>query len=302
VNLWLPDQDGRHAVGELPAEVACSTYPRPGPAPEGILAAEFLVPSARVRWLRELIPQMGGLRVIQTVSAGVDWAIPLVQPGVRLCSARGTRDEAVAEWVTAAILASRKGLSEMRDHQLEHRWQWVQPGDLAGASVAILGYGSIGSAVEERLRPFGVGFIRIARRARPGVHAAGELRELLPQAGILIVLLPLTPGTRGMLEADLLGRLPAGALLVNAARGAIVDTAALTELVSAGRLRAALDVTDPEPLPPEHPLWDAPGVLITPHVAGDSPLADRRAFEFVGDQVRRYAAGERLANVVEGAY
>jgi phosphoglycerate dehydrogenase-like enzyme len=255
-----------------------------------------------MRWLRELIPQMSGLRVLQTISAGVDWALPLLPPGVRLCSARGTRDEAVAEWVVAAVLASRKGLEEMRDHQLEHRWEWSQPGDLAGATVAILGYGSIGAAVEERLRPFGVDFIRIARRARPGVHATDDLGELLPRAGILIVLLPLTQDTRGFLDAELLGRLPAGALLVNAARGKIVDTPALLELVLAGRLRAALDVTDPEPLPADHPLWDAPGVLITPHVAGDSARADRLAFEFVGEQVRRYVAGEELENVVEGAY
>jgi phosphoglycerate dehydrogenase-like enzyme len=125
---------------------------------------------------------------------------------------------------------------------------------------------------------------------------------LLPRADVLVVLLPLTPATEGLLDADLLARLPPGALVVNAARGAILDTAALLELLHTGRLRAALDVTDPEPLPPEHPLWDAPGVLITPHLAGDSPAAERRAFAFVGEQVRRYARGEPLANVVEHGY
>ena len=174
------------------------------------------------------------------------------------------------------------------------------PGDLRAASVAILGYGSIGAAVEERLAPFGVDFIRIAHRARPGVHPADELRALLPRAELLVVLLPLTDETRGLLDGELLGLLPDGALLVNAARGAIVDTGALLALLREGRLRAALDVTDPEPLPPDHPLWSAPGVLITPHVAGDSADADRRAFALVGEQVRRYVAGEELVNVVEG--
>jgi phosphoglycerate dehydrogenase-like enzyme len=166
----------------------------------------------------------------------------------------------------------------------------------------ILGYGSIGAAVEARLVPFEVDFIRVARRARPGVHAADELPELLPRADVLVVLLPLTPATEGLLDADLLGRLRSGALLVNAARGAILDTAALIELLRAGCLRAALDVTDPEPLPPEHPLWEIPGVLITPHLAGDSPAAERSAFALAGEQVRRYVRGEPLANVVEHGY
>ena len=298
MQLWIPDQDGHQCVGALPAVVDCHTYPREAPAPEAILGAEFLVPVSRAPWLRELLPRMGSLRVLQTISAGVDWLLPLVSPGVLVCSARGTRDGAVAEWVAAAVLASRKGLVGMRDHQLTHRWCWEQPGDLHGATVAILGYGSIGAAVEARLQPFGVGFIRIARRPRRGVHPTDELPRLLPRADILVVLLPLTDETRGLLDAKLLGLLPDGALLVNAARGAIVDTGALLGLLVEGRVRAALDVTDPEPLPPEHPLWDAPGVLITPHVAGDSADADRRAFAFVGEQVRRYVAGEELVNLV----
>jgi len=300
MDLWLPEHDARHALGALPDGVSCRTYPLRGDPPGAILDAEFLVAVSRTRWLRGLLPRMGRLRVLHTVSAGVDWLLPLVPPGVQVCSARGTRDGAVAEWVAAAVLASVKRLVGMRDSQLEHRWAWERPGDLRAASVAILGYGSIGAAVEERLAPFGVDFIRIAHRARPGVHPADELRALLPRAEILVVLLPLTDETRGLLDGELLGLLPDGALLVNAARGAIVDTGALLALLREGRLRAALDVTDPEPLPPDHPLWSAPGVLITPHVAGDSADADRRAFALVGEQVRRYVAGEELVNVVEG--
>jgi phosphoglycerate dehydrogenase-like enzyme len=129
-----------------------------------------------------------------------------------------------------------------------------------------------------------------------------ELRSLLPLAEIVVVLLPLTPQTTGLLDRDLLARLRPGALLINAARGPILDTWALLELLQAGRVRAVLDVTDPEPLPAGHPLWDAPGVLITPHFAGDTLAADRRAFAFVGEQVRRYVRHEPLANVVEHGY
>jgi phosphoglycerate dehydrogenase-like enzyme len=302
MDLWLPAHDELGTLGALPKEVSADTYSLKGDPPEEILRAEFLVAMSRTRWLADLLPRMDRLRVLQTVSAGVDWILPIAPPGVRLCSARGTRDAAVAEWVLGAVLACQKGLVEMHSHQLERRWEWQQPGDLTGATVAILGYGSIGAAVEARMSAFGVSFLRIARSARPGVHTTDELAALLPRADILVVLLPLTDQTRGLLGAELLASLPPRALLVNAARGAIVDTAALVELVAAGRLRAALDVTDPEPLPPDHPLWDLPGVLITPHVAGDSRDADRRAFELVGEQVRRYIAGEELANVVADGY
>jgi phosphoglycerate dehydrogenase-like enzyme len=166
----------------------------------------------------------------------------------------------------------------------------------------ILGDGSIGGAVEARLEPFEVELIRVARHARPGVHAVDDLPALLPRAEIVVVLLPLTPETTGLLGAELLGRLRPGALLVNAARGPILDTEALLPLLQAGRVRAALDVTDPEPLGADHPLWDAPGTLITPHIAGDTPAAQRRAFALVGEQVGRYVRGEPLANAVEHGY
>jgi phosphoglycerate dehydrogenase-like enzyme len=301
VNLWIPDQPGFEALGELPNGVVCRRYPLQGTLPPAILDAELLVPSPHAPGVRELLPRMAALRLLQTLSAGVDWLLP-APPGVKVCDARGARDAAVAEWVLAAILSSTKRLGELRDHQRAHRWQWIEPGDLAGSTVTILGYGSIGAAVQARLEPFEVSLIRVARRARPGVHAVKELPELLALTDVLVVLLPLTPATHRLLDADMLTRLRPGALLVNAARGAILDTDALLELLHAGRLRAALDVTDPEPLAPEHPLWDAPGVLITPHLAGDSPGAERRAFALVGEQVRRYVRGEPLANVVEGDY
>ncbi len=269
---------------------------------EAILQAEFLVPGSDDPRVLDLLGRMDSLRVIQTLSAGVDWLLGKVPAGVTLCDAGGTRDVAVAEWVLAGILASTKTLGELRDRQRAHDWEWSQTRELAGSSVMILGYGSIGAAVEARLAPFDVELIRVARHARAGVHSVDDLRALLPRADVVVVLLPLTPATNGLLDADLLGNMRPGALLVNAARGAIVDTDALLQLLQAERLRAALDVTDPEPLPAGHPLWDAPGVLITPHLAGDTIAAEQRAFALVGEQVRRYARGEPLVNVVENGY
>jgi phosphoglycerate dehydrogenase-like enzyme len=232
----------------------------------------------------------------------VDWLLPIAPPGVTICDASGTRDVPVAEWVLATILSSCKMLPELRDRQREHDWHWRQSSELAGSTVMILGYGAIGAAVEARLAPFEVRLIRVARHARAGVHAVDELRDLLPHAEVLVVLLPLTQATIGLLDAGSLQRLRPGTLLVNAARGQIVDTDALVELLAAGRLRAALDVTDPEPLPRGHPLWDAPGVLLTPHMAGDTSAADRRAFALAAEQVRRYVRDEPLVNVVEHGY
>jgi phosphoglycerate dehydrogenase-like enzyme len=302
VELWIPDQAGREALGELPGGVACNLYPRTGPPPASIAPAEFLVPSHATKGLLELLAGMPSLRVVQTLSAGVDWLGRAVPAGVTLCDARGARDGAVAEWVLAAMLALSKHLPELRDRQREQRWQAREPDDLAARTVMILGHGSIGSAVAARLAPFEVELIRVARRRRPGVHPVEQLRDLLPRAEVLVVLLPFTSETDGLLDADMLRRLPAGAWLINAARGRIIDHGALLELLQAGRLRAALDVTDPEPLPGGHPLWAAPGTLISPHLAGDSPAASRRAFALVGEQVRRYMRGEPLANVVEHGY
>ncbi|HXA54645.1 MAG TPA: NAD(P)-dependent oxidoreductase [Solirubrobacteraceae bacterium] len=302
MNLWIADRPGNDAIGELPEEVTLNRIPRDGELPLAATDAEFLVPGAGDARIAELLPRMGALRVVQTLSAGVDQMLPIVPAGVTLCDAAGTRNAAVAEWVVAAILASTKRLAELRDSQREHRWAQQGSHELAGATVLILGYGAIGAATERRLVPFDVKLIRVARRPRAGVHAVEDLSGLLPLADVVVVLLPLTSETTGLLDAEKLARLHPGALLVNAARGPILDPHALRELLRAEHIRAALDVTDPEPLPPGDPLWDAPGVLITPHLAGDTPAADRRAWALVGEQVRRYLRGEPLANIVRHGY
>jgi phosphoglycerate dehydrogenase-like enzyme len=297
--VCLPDVPERHQVGELPANVEVVLLPRqPGSRPD-LSRVELLVPAD---WARQLVlaelGAMARLRVVQTLSAGVDWLRGKVPAGVVVCNARGVYDGPMAEWVVGAILAMQRGLITARDAQLATDWRPFEPDELAGRRAIILGFGSIGSAVAERLRPFGVDVVGVARARREGVLGLQDLDEALPAADILIDLLPLSVETAGLLDARRLGLLRPGALLVNAGRGATVDTSALVDALRSGRLRAALDVTDPEPLPPNHPLWRLPGVLISPHVAGDSRRSLARAYALAGDQIRRFAAGQRLENQV----
>jgi phosphoglycerate dehydrogenase-like enzyme len=264
----------------------------------------MLVADHDVRAALEAASRLDGLRVIQTLSAGVDRIVDRLPPGVTLCDASGVHDVGVAEWVVMAILASNRRLPQLIDAQRASAWrrEGSRGDDLEGSNVLILGYGSIGRAVENRLVPFGVEVVRVARRERDGVHALAGLPALLPSADVLVILLPLTTETRGLVNAGLLSQLKPGALVVNASRGAVVDTPALLAALTDRRIRAALDVTDPEPLPDGHPLWSMPGVLITPHVAGDVSGEEGRAWALVADQVARLARGEPLRNVVVDGY
>jgi phosphoglycerate dehydrogenase-like enzyme len=190
-------------------------------------------------------------------------------------------------------------LIQARDAQAVAAWSPFAPAELTGRRVVILGFGSIGRAVAERLRPFGVEVVGVARTRRDGARGLGDLDAALPGADMLVNLLPLTRETVRLLDARRLALLPDGALLVNAGRGGTIDQEALVRELATERLRAVLDVTSPEPLPADHPLWRLPNVLVTPHVAGDSPDAFTRAWELAGAQVRRFAAGEALVNRVE---
>lgn len=248
------------------------------------------------------LPRMRALKVIQTLEAGVDWIAPHVPQGVTLCDARGVHDGPVAEWVLAATLAMQKRLGLARDNQRQRSWRAEPIDDLHGQTVLIVGYGSIGEAVERRLAPFGVEVLRLARHRRRGVHAGADLPQLLPDADIVVLVLPLTAETERLVDARFLRTMRDGALLVNAARGRIVETEALVTELRSGRLRAALDVADPEPLPPHHPLWDAGDVLITPHLASDTPSFPPRAYRLAFEQVERQLTGGQLVNVVRDGY
>ncbi|MGX2994342.1 2-hydroxyacid dehydrogenase [Streptomyces sp. JNUCC 64] len=252
------------------------------------------------------LPLMRRLEVVQALTAGVDDLLPAVaslRPGVRLHSARGVHDASTAELALTLILASLRGVPGFVRDQDRGHWGTAFRPALADRSVLVLGYGSIGAAVEERLLPFEVARVtRVARRARTAdrgpVHGLADLPALLPDADVVVVVTPLTESTRHLVDARFLARMKDGALLVNIARGAVVDTGALLAELATGRLTAALDVTDPEPLPGDHPLWRAPGVLITPHVGGPSSAFEPRAKRLLAAQLTRFAAGEPLANEV----
>jgi phosphoglycerate dehydrogenase-like enzyme len=283
--------DGRAAVGAVPDGVRLVDEPGPH--------VQFAVPA----WGVPFDPaDMPALEVVQLRSAGVDWIVDRIPAHVTLCSARGTRDAAMAEWVVAALMADLKRVRPLAEAQAARRWARLDIGDLAGLRVLLLGHGSIGRATERLLAPFGCEVRGVARRGRDGVAGMDALGELLPWADAVVNLLPLTEATHGLVDAELLASLRDGALYVNAGRGATTDTAALAARLRTGRLRAILDVVDPEPLPPDHPLWEAPGVLISPHVAGDTPAGDRNAWRLVGEQLGRFAHGEPLLNVVAEGY
>lgn len=259
--------------------------------PYGIIDTRFCEPIAR----------MPRLQVVQTVTAGYDHVLPYLRPGLTLANGRGVHDAATAELAVALTLAARRRLPDFVRAGDEGRWASGWSTGLADARVLIVGYGSIGAAIERRLAGFEVEVSRVARNARPGVRPISDVAELLTHADVVIVATPLTPETEGLVGKDFLARMADGALLVNVSRGRVVDTGALLAELSDGRLHAALDVTDPEPLPADHPLWSAPNVLISPHVGGLTAAMAPRVRRLLLDQIRRYEAGEPLANVVVGS-
>ena len=286
-----------------------------GPLPAGVeLVSE---PAADVEMLvlgpelaedvPALLKQLPGLRVVQSFSAGVDQLQPLIPPGVILCNAAGVHDVSVSEWVVAVILAMRRRLPEFGELQGRAEWarEIAEPArflnhpidDLDGGTVLVLGYGSIGKALALRLAPFGAHVVGVAQHARQDAMTPEALPSLLPEADVVVDLLPLTADTRKFVDARFFAHMKPGAIFVNAGRGATVDTDALLDALRTGQIRAALDVTDPEPLPADHPLWNEPNVLITPHIAGTVARWEHRAYRFAGEQIRRQAAGQPLLGV-----
>ncbi|MFG2124139.1 2-hydroxyacid dehydrogenase [Streptomyces sp. NPDC048710] len=267
----------------------------------------YVVPYMK-RWPVKVRPleHLTNVQVIQTLTAGVDDVtarLSAIVPGVQLCNARGVHEASTAELALTLTLASLRGIPQFVRAQQEERWQSAFHPALADKSVLIVGYGAIGSAVEDRLVPFEVARVaRVARSrrttARGLVHPLTELPSLLPEADVVILCTPLTEETQGLVDAEFLGRMKDGALLVNVARGAVVDTKALLAELENGRITAALDVTDPEPLPPGHPLWQAPGVLISPHVGGPTSAFLPRAKRLLVDQLNRFVNQEPLRNVI----
>ncbi|WP_327719550.1 2-hydroxyacid dehydrogenase [Streptomyces sp. NBC_00490] len=288
--FWDGGEDGRQEFPGDPADCAVYVVPYMKRQP------------VKVRPLKE----MRNLRLVQTLTAGVDDVLAQLDdivPGVELCNARGVHEASTAELALTLTLASLRGIPGFVRAQQQEHWQGDFHPALADKSVLIVGYGSIGSAIEDRLVPFEVA--RVARVARSGrttergpVHPLAELPALLPEADVVILSTPLDDTTRGLVNSGFLARMKDGALLVNVARGGVVDTKALLAELESGRITAALDVVDPEPLPAGHPLWQAPGVLISPHVGGPTSAFLPRAKRLLVDQLGRFVNREPLRNVI----
>ena len=247
----------------------------------------------------ELIAQMPNLEVVQLLTVGVDAALEYVPEHVSLCNAVGVHDASTAELAIALVLASLRGIDDFARAMPHGEWIHDRRSSLVDRNVLIIGAGGVGQAIAHRLIPFGAEVTLVARSQRPGVVASSELPSLLPEADIVVLAVPLNMHTSGLVDDSFLSRMREGSLLVNVARGGVVDTQALVRHAQQGRIRAALDVTDPEPLPPEHPLWRIPGVLISPHVGGDTSAFLPRARALVEQQISRWRSKDPLMHVVQ---
>ncbi|MGW0664429.1 2-hydroxyacid dehydrogenase [Streptodolium elevatio] len=293
-------------VGGLPAGLDIEVYDGVAPPPsehDGVVF--YVLPYTFDQTPLRVLAEMPDVRFVQTLTAGYEHVLPYLPPGARLANGRGIHEASTAELAVALTLASLRGIPSFVRGQDAGEWRAGFYPALADKTVLILGYGAIGEAVDRRLAGFEVDVVRVARRARStadgaAVRAISELPALLPTVDVVIVTTPLTEATRGLVDAAFLARMRDGALLVNVARGPVVDTKALLTEVTAGRITAALDVTDPEPLPADHPLRFAPGVLVSPHVGGSSSAFLPRAQRLIRTQVTAWAEGREPANVVAG--
>jgi phosphoglycerate dehydrogenase-like enzyme len=243
-----------------------------------------------------------GIGLLQSQSIGYDGVADFLPPGVRFCNAVGVHEASTAELALALTLASLRGIPEFVKAQESGRWIHNEYGALADRKVIVIGQGGVGRAIVERFRPFEVELERVASAARSDedgpIRALSEVPGLLPEADVVVLAVPLNESTIGLIDDAFLGRMKPGSLLVNVARGAVVDTDALLAHTTSGRIRAAIDVTDPEPLPAGHPLWQAPGVLISPHVGGHTSAMIPRVAKLVRRQSQRLVDGELPINLV----
>ncbi|MGQ4616329.1 NAD(P)-dependent oxidoreductase [Nocardia sp. R7R-8] len=286
-DLTLPPDVDRDRVG-----VFTDSSGAPGPAG----AVEFwALPHPVASSSAAMLADMPNLRVLQLISSGVDHVLPYLPPGVAVHNAPHLRAESTAEAAVSLILASLNNMSDWFALQRRKQWEWLPPRRcLTGKTVLLVGYGAVGQQIRRMLSGFDVDVVVVAQHPRPGIASAEQLDTLVPTADVVVLALPLTERTRHLFGREQIGNMKDGALLVNVSRGEIVDTAALLHALSTTRITAALDVTDPEPLPDGHPLWSAPGLLISPHVGGNPLHIEVAARAFLTEQIDRFVSGREL--------
>ena len=298
LTVLVPGEEGRAALAGVGGTEAVP-YDPAGVMPEEAGWAEVMVvPPRHAGRLLAAMKDMPKLRLVQTLSAGIDSWEGRLPAGVALSNARGAHGGSTSEWAVAVLLSIFREIPEFAADQAAHRWRQRTTETLDGKRVLILGAGDLGTSLRRRLEPFGASVTMVARTARAGIRGTAEVPDLLGAQDAVVALIPYNHETHHLVDQAFLARMPDGAVLVNAARGPVVDTGALLDELRAGRLRAALDVTDPEPLPPGHPLWDAPGVLITPHVGGATTGVWERAWAVAARQIEAYVAGREPPNLV----
>lgn len=246
----------------------------------------------------ELTKKMPNLKVLQVPNAGYDDALEFLRPGITLCNGRGIHDDSTAELAVGLTIASLRGFATfVRD---QDRGEWVNKNydSINDRKIGIVGFGSIGSTIARMLSGFSVEIAAFTQSGRDNTIAITDLDKHLPSLDVVILILPLTNESKHLFDARRLALMKDGALLVNVARGPIVDTDALVKELNSGRITAGLDVTDPEPLPKGHPLWSAKGVLISPHVGGNSSAFEKRARRLIESQLNLLAQGKPLNNVI----
>jgi len=273
----------RYRSGELPDETTCSTV--------GFFVPDY-IDAPNPEWM----PELPNLEVVQLPTVGFDSALPYLPAGVTLCNAAGVHEQSTAELAVGSIIARWRGIDRAARDMTTGRWDHRRGRSLQEATAVIVGAGGVGTRIATALAAFGCRPRLVGRTARDGVLGAAQLPTVLPEADIVVLAVPLTPDTEHLVDREFLSMLRDGALLVNVARGSVIVTEDL--LAEIPRIEAVLDVVDPEPLPPGHPLWSAPGVLITPHIGGDTDAFPRLARELIGAQVQRWRRGEPLRNIV----
>ena len=294
---WVEDLEPIEGVELVVADLTA--------VPEQVERIEVCVPPYMTPYDRTLLSSMPSLRLVQLLTAGYDGIPQALPDGVALANAVGVHDTSTAELAVALTLASLRDIPQFVRDGLHGRWAEPRVHDaLADRRVLLLGYGAIGTAVARRLAPFEVRVAAVASRPRAGddvvetVHGVDALPDLLPRTDVLVVVVPLTASTHHLVDDAVLADLPDGALVVNVARGGVADTDAI--LAHAHRLRFALDVTDPEPLPPEHPLWREPTVLVSPHTGGPTTAFRPRALRFLTERLTAYARTGTVPHIVAG--